>query len=173
MTSSLKVEAKAGIRIWLPLMQSWLADALLRNKDPAALMAVATEGVEISGQTSARCHDAELHGLCSVEVVLLELRLVDAIGDLVGNRMRQRADRAGPLCVEVGADRVLPVDHDRRRSICDAVLDVGRLAPGAHADQHTLGRVSMAPFIDLDRERVDALGCRGRRLRDDVERLAE
>src|SRR5882762_7222683 len=104
---------------------------------------------------------------------LFQFGVLDPIGDLLGNRMRERPARPRALRVEIGSDRLLAVEELLARTVRDSILKVARLATGAQANDKTLRSVSRAPSCDFCIEGIDrALRCRGG-FRDDVEFLAE
>jgi tetratricopeptide (TPR) repeat protein/type II secretory pathway predicted ATPase ExeA len=61
--SALDFQARAGIRPWIPLMQTWHAEGLLLHGEPDAALAAAAAGLAVAAATGARSHDAELHGV--------------------------------------------------------------------------------------------------------------
>jgi AAA ATPase domain len=63
--NALTFQAQAGIRVWVPLMQAWLAEALLIAGDSDRAIAAAADGLATSAATGAEWYDAELHGLAA------------------------------------------------------------------------------------------------------------
>jgi tetratricopeptide (TPR) repeat protein len=62
---ALTFQARAGIRVWVPPMQAWLAEGLLISGDAYGAIAAADEGLAMSAATGANWYDAELHGLAA------------------------------------------------------------------------------------------------------------
>jgi tetratricopeptide (TPR) repeat protein len=62
---ALTFQRETGIRTWIPLMNGWLADSLIRVGQFEAALAAVQDGLTISEQTGVRFYDAELHGLRS------------------------------------------------------------------------------------------------------------
>ncbi|HXI32177.1 MAG TPA: AAA family ATPase [Vicinamibacterales bacterium] len=63
--NALTFQARAGIRVWVPLMQAWLAEALLIAGDAEGAIAAAADGLATAAATGARWYDSELHGLAA------------------------------------------------------------------------------------------------------------
>jgi len=63
---STEFQSRAGIRLWIPHVKAWLAEALLRAGNAQAAIGAASEGLQSSQETGIRQLDAELHGLWAV-----------------------------------------------------------------------------------------------------------
>src|SRR4051812_21406856 len=80
--------------------------------------------------------------------------------------MRERSARACALRVEVSTNGFLSLEDFLAGAISHRKLDVTRLAAGAHADHHPLGRITRTPASDGSIERVDCAFGSARRFVD-------
>ncbi|MBW8866300.1 MAG: AAA family ATPase [Acidobacteria bacterium] len=76
--NALTFQAGAGIRVWVPLMQAWLAEGLLIAGDADGAIAAAADGLATSAATGAHWYDSELHGLAAEGAALAMQRASEA-----------------------------------------------------------------------------------------------
>jgi hypothetical protein len=60
---SMQFQRQVGIRLWFPLMATWLAEGLLRAGDVRGALSAVADGIDVARSTGVRISDAELHGL--------------------------------------------------------------------------------------------------------------
>jgi len=63
LTRALELQASIGMDLWLPMMNAWLAQILLRAGDVAGAAAAVDAGLRIGGDRGITFYDAELYGL--------------------------------------------------------------------------------------------------------------
>jgi hypothetical protein len=63
--NSLMFQHAGGIRHWIPLMNGWLVESLIRSAEFKAALAAIDDGLNMVRQTDVRTYEAELYGLRS------------------------------------------------------------------------------------------------------------